>query len=144
MWRALCKEFGLDADDPRFATNEDRVARRNLVTKAIEEPFSLLPAEECLRRLNNAGVPAGRVRTLDEVYSWDQTRSQVLVISVQHTTLREVELPGCPIRFGDNRYSGGMPRHAAPPTLGSTTRPSENGCRNRLRAPHRPCPQPTQ
>ena len=32
-------------------------------------------------------IPAGKVRTLDEVYSWDQVESQGLKISVEHATV---------------------------------------------------------
>jgi crotonobetainyl-CoA:carnitine CoA-transferase CaiB-like acyl-CoA transferase len=29
LWRAMCGAFGWDAEDPRFATNRDRVAHRD-------------------------------------------------------------------------------------------------------------------
>ncbi len=118
LWRALCKEFGLDAGDPRFATNPDRVANRDALIELLEELFASSTAEDCLSRLASAGVPAGKVRTIDDVYAWDQTRSQGLVVSVDHSTLGTVELPGSPVRFDDNGHSGGRSRHQAPPTLG--------------------------
>ena len=45
------------------------------------------PAEHWLELLAEAGVPAGKVRTLDDVYAWEQTRSQGLLIDVDHPTL---------------------------------------------------------
>ena len=77
-----------------------------------------LPLAELLTRLAAAGVPAGEVRTLDRVYEWDQTRSQGLVISVDHPQLGDVELPGPPLRLDDNAYAGGREQHAPPPRLG--------------------------
>ena len=68
--------------------------------------------------LASAGVPAGKVRSMDDVYSWEQTLSQGLRLSVDHPTLGTVDLPGSPLRFDDNPYSGGRPAHLAPPTLG--------------------------
>jgi formyl-CoA transferase len=67
--------------------------------------------------LDAAGIPAGKVRTLDEVYDWDQTVSQGLLVEVEHPTLGAVTLPGPPLRFfATNRET--TPRdHAAPPTL---------------------------
>ena len=48
------------------------------------------------------------------MYEWAQTRSQGLVISVDHPLLGEIELPGPVLRF-----DGQPPReHAAPPLLG--------------------------
>ena len=58
------------------------------------------------------------MRSIDDVYAWEQTRSQGLLLSVEHPTLGTVELPGSPIRFDDNAFSGGRPSHVAPPTLG--------------------------
>ncbi|HEU4567993.1 MAG TPA: CoA transferase [Marmoricola sp.] len=122
LWRALCAEFGLDAGDPRFATNPDRVTNRDALIEVIEGAFASSTAEDCLARLAKAGVPAGKVRTIDDVYAWEQTRSQGLLLSVDHPTLGTVELPGSPIRFDDNAFSGGRPVHQAPPTLGQHNR----------------------
>ncbi len=118
LWRALVMAFGLDADDPRFATNPDRVAHRDELVAVIEGLFADQPAERVLERLSDAGVPAGKVRTLDDVYAWDQTLSQGLLLDVSHPTLGDVQLPGSPLRFDDNAHSGGRSTHVAPPTLG--------------------------
>jgi crotonobetainyl-CoA:carnitine CoA-transferase CaiB-like acyl-CoA transferase len=69
-------------------------------------------------RLDEAGVPAGKVRTLDDVFSWEQTRSQGLVVEVDHATAGRIELPGPPLRFDDNAYAGAREHHLPPPTLG--------------------------
>jgi crotonobetainyl-CoA:carnitine CoA-transferase CaiB-like acyl-CoA transferase len=118
LWRAFCAAFGLDAAEPRFATNSDRVAHRDELIEVIEGLFTDQAAEDCLAQLVEAGVPAGKVRTLDDVYEWEQTRSQGLLLSVEHETLGTRELPGSPIRFDDNAFSGGRADHLAPPTLG--------------------------
>ena len=71
-----------------------------------------------MARLAEIGVPAGEVRTLDRVYDWDQTRSQGLVVEVDHPVLGTIEIPGPPIRFDDNAYAGGRSEHLYPPLLG--------------------------
>jgi len=118
LWRAFCAEFGLDAVDPRFATNADRVAHRDELIALIESHFADGPAEEWLGRLAAAGVPAGKVRTLDDVYTWEQTLSQGLLLSVDHPALGPLKLPGSPLRFDDNVYAGGRAEHLPPPSLG--------------------------
>src|SRR6187431_2878864 len=70
LWRAFAAEFGLDPAEPRFATNPDRVAHRGELIGVIEGMFGNQPAEHWLERLAKAGVPAGKVRTLDDVYDW--------------------------------------------------------------------------
>ncbi|WP_121255383.1 CaiB/BaiF CoA transferase family protein [Nocardioides ferulae] len=117
LWRALCAALDLDADDPRFATNPLRVARRDELAALLEEVFAGQDAEHWLALLGEAGVPSGKVRTLDDVYSWEQTLSQGLLLSVQHATQGELKLPGSPLRFDDHPYSGGREHHLAPPTL---------------------------
>jgi crotonobetainyl-CoA:carnitine CoA-transferase CaiB-like acyl-CoA transferase len=118
LWRAFVIAFALDPGDPRFATNPDRVAHRDDLVAVIEALFADETAEDVLARLSDAGIPSGKVRTLDDVYAWDQTRSQGLLLDVEHPTLGSVQLPGSPIRLDDNTFSGGRAEHVAPPTLG--------------------------
>jgi crotonobetainyl-CoA:carnitine CoA-transferase CaiB-like acyl-CoA transferase len=99
LWRRLCEAFGLDPAAEGMATNGDRVANRTRVIEVVESAFADLEAEPLLARLADAGVPAGRVRTLDEVYTWDQTASQGLLVNVEHGTLGPLVLPGPPLRF---------------------------------------------
>jgi crotonobetainyl-CoA:carnitine CoA-transferase CaiB-like acyl-CoA transferase len=114
QWRRLAPAFGLPVDAPGFATNADRVRNRDGVVAAVDAAFAAHPLSELLPRLDQLGIPAGEVRTLDRVYEWDQTRSQGLLVDVDHATAGRVTLPGPPLRF-DGTAAG---RHEAPPTLG--------------------------
>lgn len=98
MWHRLCTAFHLPGDDPRHATNADRVAHRDSLTELLESVFADHGRDELLRRLSDAGIPSGRVRTLDEVYEWEQTRSQALLVDVEHRTLGKISLPGSALR----------------------------------------------
>ncbi|GAB7004148.1 CoA transferase [Nocardioides sp. AN3] len=121
LWKALCTALDWDPAESGFATNPERVSNRPALVERLEQHFAAGPAEHWLRLLDEAGVPAGKVRSLDDVYTWDQTRSQGLVLTVDHPTLGTIELPGSPLRFDDNSYSGGRADHAAPPLLGEHT-----------------------
>jgi crotonobetainyl-CoA:carnitine CoA-transferase CaiB-like acyl-CoA transferase len=118
LWRRFAPVVGLDEADERFASNELRVAHRDELIAEIERAFAAADAAEWLRRLDEAGVPAGKVRSLDEVYAWEQTRSQGLLIDVEHPTAGPIQLPGPPLRFDDNAYAGGRRDHLPPPLLG--------------------------
>ena len=118
LWKTLCAALDLDATDARFATNPLRVEHRDELIALLEAHFATDPAEHWLDLLSSAGVPSGKVRSLDDVYGWEQTLSQGLLVSVPHETLGSVDLPGSPIRFDDNTFSGGRSAHSAPPTLG--------------------------
>ncbi|MCB8955838.1 MAG: CoA transferase [Nocardioides sp.] len=117
LWRALCGALGWDPADPVFATNPDRVAHRDALVARIEALFAGHPAEHWLELLAEAGVPSGKVRSMDDVYTWDQVLSQGLLLTVEHATRGELRLPGSPIRFDDNPFSGGRAEHLPPPTL---------------------------
>ncbi|MCR1786692.1 CoA transferase [Nocardioides carbamazepini] len=126
LWARLGDAFGIDTALEGFATNAERVARREETIALVEKVFAAWEAEPLLAKLAEAGVPAGKVRTLDEVYAWDQTASQGLLLDVEHATLGRLTLPGPPLRFfaadGVERTPDG---HRAPPTLdqhGATVR----------------------
>lgn len=117
LWARFAAALGLDADEEGFARNTDRVANRDALVRRIESIFADQPAEHWLELLIDAGVPAGKVRSLDDVYSWEQTRSQGLLLSVDHPVRGAVELPGSPLRLDDQPFSGGRDEHRAPPML---------------------------
>ena len=122
QWRRLSSAFGLEGDEG-LATNPQRVERRTDVIRILESAFSALTAAEVLSRLQTAGVPAGRVRSIDEVYAWEQTLSQGLVIDVHHAALGPIQLPGSPLRFfvinGDEEVETTRQHHEPPPVLGA-------------------------
>ncbi|WP_372729830.1 CaiB/BaiF CoA transferase family protein [Nocardioides sp.] len=118
QWAKLCSGLGIDAEDPRFATNAQRVEHRDALIALLEAHFATDPAEHWLALLGEVGIPSGKVRSLDDVYAWEQTLSQGLLLEVEHPTQGTLRLPGSPLRFDDNTYSGGRSTHLAPPTLG--------------------------
>lgn len=119
LWESFAEAFGLDASDPAYASNADRVENHHRLTAQIESAFQRYTAAELLERLAQVGVPAGRVRTLEEVYEWEQLRSQGLAIEVEHASLGTITLPGPPLRFFDPATGVESTRiaHSAPPLL---------------------------
>ena len=122
LWRRLCGQFGLDADDPDYATNISRVEHVDALTDQLECRFADLDRDTLLAQLADAGVPAGRVRSIDEVYDWEQTRSQRLTVNVEHASLGTVTLPGTVLRTFEISADGELGEttrreHDAPPVL---------------------------
>lgn len=119
LWGSFAAAFGLDPAAPGFASNAERVRNRAAVIAAVERVFAGYGAAELLQKLNDAGIPAGKVRSLDEVYAWEQVASQGLVVDVDHPLLGRVSLPGPPLRFfaaGDASETTAT-EHDAPPLL---------------------------
>lgn len=119
LWTAFASSFGIDASRPEFTSNAQRVRNHEKLVNEVERVFSVYEAEPLLAKLNGAGIPAGKVRTLDEVYDWDQVHSQGLVIDVEHEILGTVSLPGPPLRFfsAADTTETTPKAHTAPPLL---------------------------
>lgn len=117
LWRDFAAALGLDAADPRFLTNTDRVAHRDALVATIETVLATGAAEGWLGRLHAAGIPAGQVRSIPEVYAWEQARSQGLAQEVEHPAYGRLVLPGSALRLDDHAHSGGRTTPSAPPML---------------------------
>jgi crotonobetainyl-CoA:carnitine CoA-transferase CaiB-like acyl-CoA transferase len=122
LWRRLCARFGIDPETPGLESNAGRVRNRPETIALVEKAFAAFDAPSLLAELDAAGIPAGKVRTLDEVYEWPQLLSQGLRISVDHDTLGPIDLPGPPVRFFETTDGAEVEvtrtTHSAPPTLG--------------------------
>jgi crotonobetainyl-CoA:carnitine CoA-transferase CaiB-like acyl-CoA transferase len=114
QWRKVADLLDIDPDIPKYATNRERFAHRDELIADMEKALAGHDRAHWLTALGDLGVPAGAIRSIDEVYAWDQVRSQGLVVQVDHPVLGPIELPGPPLRFDDEQPR----RHAAPPSLG--------------------------
>ncbi len=118
LWLRFAEAFGIDPQAEGMQTNRQRVENRAAVVDAVNAALARHTAEDALARLAELGIPAGKVRTMDEVYGWDQVASQHLLQRVDHPVLGEITLPGSPLRFDEQPYSGGREVHLPPPGLG--------------------------
>ncbi len=90
---------GLDPDRADIATNRARVARADTLEAAVEALLAERKADDVIAELDAAGVPAGRTRTLPEVYDWEQVRHLGLVHRLLHPVLGEIAVPGGAVRY---------------------------------------------
>jgi crotonobetainyl-CoA:carnitine CoA-transferase CaiB-like acyl-CoA transferase len=133
LWQRFCEGFGFDPAAPGMGSNPQRVANSKRVNEMVQASFALYSTDELLEKLDRIGVPAGRIRSIREVYEWDQTKSQGLLIDVEHATLGTITLPGPPLRFFDSEGTERTRRsHSAPPVLGA-----DNHLLATMRAEHR-------
>ncbi|HEX5688374.1 MAG TPA: CoA transferase [Roseiflexaceae bacterium] len=119
LWRRFCAALGIEElrDDPRFATNPDRLAHRDELNALLEPIFAALPIAEVEQRLNAAGVPCGAVRDLEAVFADPQVAALGLVQQLDHPTAGQIKVVGPPYRFSATSPSVRTP----PPTLGQHT-----------------------
>lgn len=101
LWRTFCSGFGFDPEALGLATNTERVQNFERTKHLVEDEFRKWRRSELLSKLDGLGIPAGSVRTIDEVYTWDQVKSQHLLTTVEHASLGSLTVPASPLRFFD-------------------------------------------
>ncbi len=101
FWQRLAPALGLPemAADPRFATNIERVKHRRELETALEEAIAGHDREPLLKRLEEAGVPATPVNTVDQVMDDPQTAARGIIERVRHPKLGEIPVVGTPLTF---------------------------------------------
>jgi crotonobetainyl-CoA:carnitine CoA-transferase CaiB-like acyl-CoA transferase len=87
------------------------------VRAAVDAAFAGWSTADLLAELARVGVPSGEVKDLHQVYEWDQSRSQGLLIDVDPPVLGPLQLPGPPLRFFDGAGAEWHREHSAPPLL---------------------------
>jgi crotonobetainyl-CoA:carnitine CoA-transferase CaiB-like acyl-CoA transferase len=101
------------ADDPRFATNAERVRHRLDLVPLLAERLTERDAETWLERFAAAGVPAGKIRGVREAL----VAAAPATVEVDHPTAGRLELVRPAFRL-----AGGTAQAAPPPLLGQHTR----------------------
>ncbi|MGA8381935.1 MAG: CoA transferase, partial [Stellaceae bacterium] len=86
-------------ENPLFGSNDLRVANRAAVNAAIEGRLKGGTSDYWIARLNAAGVPCDRVKTLPEVFADPQVSEQQMVLDIKHPGHGEVRMLGFPIKF---------------------------------------------
>ena len=99
--RRLMQELGLESllDEPAFATNDARMANRERLKALINEKIGAATVEAWIERLNRAGVPCGRVMTLEGVFADPQVLAQEMVIEADHPGHGPVRMTGFPVKL---------------------------------------------
>ncbi len=102
------------ADDKRFRDNASRMRNRVELRKLLESRLRHRPAAYWLEAINNAGIPAAPIYTLEQALTSDITRGLDMVAEVEHPTLGPLSVLGRPVKVG--RRDGWL--RSAPPVLG--------------------------
>jgi formyl-CoA transferase len=113
MFRRLCETLGLPelVDDARFKNPGDRSQNRDQLNTIIEQRLSQYAHDEIVQRLNQAGVPAGPILDIGQVFQNEQVKRLGLSAKVRSPELGEIEIQNVPYRL--SRTPGAV-RSAAP------------------------------
>lgn len=80
QFETLCSILGLAelAADSAYNTNAQRVKNRGIMAEKLAPAFRAKTAEAWINALTAAGVPAGRIRDLEQVFGQESARKLVL------------------------------------------------------------------
>jgi crotonobetainyl-CoA:carnitine CoA-transferase CaiB-like acyl-CoA transferase len=101
MWGKLARALGRPEwlEDPRFASGAERVRQRQALSDAIEAVLAEADVGAWVERLNGAGVPAGPVLGLAEVFADPQVHARDMLVELPHPELGRVKLTGLPVKL---------------------------------------------
>ena len=120
QFRNYCRVIGMNglADDPRFATNPQRVINREALVPMLVERMKAGARDTWLAELEAAGVPAGPINTLEQVYQDPQVQARAMKLELPHPMAGVAPIAASPLKL-----SGSPVRYERPaPTLGQHTR----------------------
>jgi crotonobetainyl-CoA:carnitine CoA-transferase CaiB-like acyl-CoA transferase len=119
LWEKTCRALGREelGRDPRFDTEANRVTHREALTPILNDVFATRPADEWLARLEQAGVPAGRIKTVAEACESPHLKARGMVVKLPHPKAGSITVMGVPVRLWETPGVATLP----PPLLGQHT-----------------------
>jgi formyl-CoA transferase/CoA:oxalate CoA-transferase len=120
LWERFCQALEITASigqDPRFATNPDRLAHRAELISLLEQTFASRDAEFWLERLHAADIPCGPINEVDDILNDAHILARGMIVALAHPVAGPVRSLGNPVHLSDALVSYRLP----PPTVGQHT-----------------------
>ncbi len=119
QWPRMCVALGLPAlaDDPRFATNGDRVERRSELRPTLAERFLERTSAEWLAALGAADIPAGPINDVLAAFASPEAVARGMTVEMDHPAWGVIRQVGVPFTLSATPASLRIP----PPMLGADT-----------------------
>jgi crotonobetainyl-CoA:carnitine CoA-transferase CaiB-like acyl-CoA transferase len=119
QWPRLCRALGLPAlaDEPRFATNGDRVANRGELIATLRGRLAERTSADWLAALDSADVPAGSINDVAEAFGSPWAEERGMTVELDHPVLGRTRQVAPPFELGVTPASVRTP----PPLLGEQT-----------------------
>jgi crotonobetainyl-CoA:carnitine CoA-transferase CaiB-like acyl-CoA transferase len=119
FWTRFCQILGLEPllDDPRFKTNADRVAHKQLLQDLIEGVTTSREGKYWLERLQAAEIPCGPVNSYAEVFQDPHVLAREMLAEVHHPVAGAVKMTGINVKLAQTPGAIRLPA----PMLGEHT-----------------------
>lgn len=118
MWRRLCEAMDRAdlASDPRYATVNERIARRTSVDQLVNDFSRQLPRRELVDLLDRHEVPVGPIYSIEDIFQDPHYRERGSLVDVVDPVFGKVSMPAIVPLLSK---TPGRIKHPGPPELGS-------------------------
>ncbi len=101
LWARLVEllEWPELGDDPRFATNADRLVHRAELVSLLTERFRRRPTGEWLAMLEEARIPAGPINTPEQTLQDEHLLARGMIVELEHPAAGLVRSLGNPMNL---------------------------------------------
>ena len=116
LWERLCRALDQPEflEDPRFATNTDRVAHRAECVDLLMDIFRANTTAHWVALITAAGVPCGPINRVSEVVSNPQVLARDMIAEIEHPNVPDLKFPNSPLKLTASPAAVRRP----PPLLG--------------------------
>lgn len=118
-WKTFCELVGLEhlVDEPRFATNNDRLHNRPALQEAMEAALASKTSVAWNDILAAAGVPCGPVYRYDQVFHDPHVQHRQMAVEVDHPKAGRITITNTPLKLSQTPGEVRLPA----PVLGQHT-----------------------
>ena len=119
-WEQFCRAIGREEliEDPRYKEPNDRKAREEELAELLEGIMGEHTTEHWMEQLEAAGVVAGPIYDMEQVYSNEQVLAREMMVEIDDDELGKIKNIGVPVKLS---ATPGRIRHRGP-ALGEHSR----------------------
>ena len=119
LWRRFCNAVGLSEliDDKRFVSNADRVQNSDALRTFLIPVMESKTTDAWIEVLRAAGIPCGRVQSVEEVCENPQVHARDMIKELNHNKAGMIKVTGVSIKLSATPGEVSTP----PPVLGEHT-----------------------
>ncbi|EXJ82947.1 hypothetical protein A1O3_06764 [Capronia epimyces CBS 606.96] len=119
LFGVLCDRLGRPEwkTDPRFVTNDVRVANRDILESLIEAITRTKTTDEWLAVFEGSGMPYAAINDVKDTLSHEHIQARRMVTEIQHPVCGDIKLVSPPVKYSESVTGVRTP----PPTLGQHT-----------------------
>ena len=103
LWERFCAGIQRPEllEDPRFKTNDDRVAHRAECVDTLNEIFKTRKVAEWVEIIEESGVPCGPINPVDAVVNDPQVNARNMIASLAHPNVPDLRIPNSPLKLAE-------------------------------------------